>query len=218
MEDKKQAIKKYLSRHTYDGSKCVNALTDSETNEVFELYINNVEVLTNNKASRLFGYYATYYAINKKYDQMVEHYVLAVEENYKDFAAANPLYDYLKSNLDKCDPSHISRVCEVFKKHNVVNEFARFNELLVLSMKIYIDNKIRNAIDAHLKNNEVDKIYALYGECKDNETKTQYLSKVMSIKDFKPTKEMINDLLSLDCTNASLEVKLFKSIFAGYKI
>ena len=202
---KKKLIKKYLIKHGYLDN-CIDSLSETNTNELFALYIQDV---ISDKVTRLYGHYATYYANKKNYDKMVEYYVLAIEASYNDSAAIQELYKYI--NNKTCDLSYINRVCKVFKEKSDTANFDKYSKLLHAPF----NNKLYRDIDECTTNNDTNKLYQIYTDCKDDSEKVMYLSKVMVSKNFKPTKKMIEDILDLDFTNASPEIHLIKSVFAG---
>ncbi len=213
LQEKKDAINKYLNNHGYNGKGIIESFSESDTNEIYDLFMNNVIPATIN---RLYGFYATYYAVNKQFDKMIEYYVLAIEVNPHDNGAITELYKYISKH--SYDQKHMDRILTAVKSKNkkIYNLYYQLSN----SKKPIptTQDKITQAINQHIQNNEMSKIYDMYPECKNTEEKTQYLSKVMILKDFKPTKEMINDLLTLDFSNASPDIHLIKSVFTGLKM
>ena len=202
---KKKLIKKYLKKHGYLDN-CVDSLCVTGTNELFALYIQDI---IPEKVTNAYGHYATYYANNNNYDKMVEYYVLAIENSHSDNAAIQELYKYI--NNKTCDLGYINRVCKVFKEKSDTVNFDKYSKLLHAPF----NNKLYRDIDECTKNNDTNKLYQIYTDCKDDSEKVMYLAKVMVIKNFKPTVKMIEDILVLDFTNASPEIHLIKSVFAG---
>lgn len=212
LQSKKDAIQQYLKKYTYDGTKILPSMNESCANEIYDLFQNNV---IPQKVTRLYGWYATYYAVNNQHDKMFEHYVLAIECNYSDDGAITQLYESMKKY--SFNPDYLDRVLKALK-HKSNKNYKLFRKIKKAKKAKAIAtqaNKISQTIDQHIQNNEMNKVYDMYAECKDDTEKTQYLSKTMIIKGFKPTKNMINDLLTLDFTNASPEIHLIKSVFAG---
>lgn len=215
-------IKKFLDDHAYD-YECVDSLDKKEISELYNLYVyGNLKTNT-----QLYGYYGVYFLINNKYDQMVVYDVLAVEKQHDDEGPLQRLYDYWKTH--HIDTALINRVCNVLQKHHLKG-YDKFNKLRQLNTPKIVkpsnqqqnDNifkDINTAIDQSIQDNDLNRVCELYDVCTNDQEKTLYLSKVVTIKDFKPTKEMIQEIMRLEFDlNASLEVRLIKAIFSGSKI
>ncbi|ARF12462.1 hypothetical protein Klosneuvirus_6_24 [Klosneuvirus KNV1] len=69
-----------------------------------------------------------------------------------------------------------------------------------------------------IQNIELEKFYDKYKRSNDDEIKKDCLIKLVSFSDFKPTKEMLNDIFRLEFDSKSPpEIHMIKSIFAGIK-
>lgn len=233
---KKNYIKTYLDNNGFD-NECVNDLSNKEVDELYDLYHNNI-VTPNTK---LYGYYGTYYQIKKEYEQMVKYDILAFEKNHDDEGPLERLYEYWSEHTANYDL--ITKVCHILQQTHS-KQYDRFNHLrkYCVPKQIMIQQKpivkkqhiqpphniqqnddmptqIINAINQAIQHNDQTRISELYDVCTTDQEKTSYLSKVFSIKDFKPSKEMLKDVMRLEFdTNASLEVRLVKAVFSGSKI
>jgi len=232
---KKNYIKNYLDSNGFD-NECINDLYNKEIDELYDLYHNN----TINLNTQLYGYYGTYYQIMKDYDQMVKYDLLAFEKNDDDEGPLERLYDYWRDHPANNDL--ITKVCNILQqKHS--KQYDRFNHLrkywaptpnkMIMQPKPVIKKQhnhhvqqnddtptqIINAINQAIQQNDQLRINELYDVCTNDQEKISYLSKAFTVNDFKPTKEMLKDVMRLDFdTNASLEVRLVKAVFSGCKI
>lgn len=225
LQEKKDAINKYLTDTKHTGTTLINnSKSETDINEIYDLYYNNV---VPTKITKLHRWYAIYYTVNKQFDKMVDCYVIHIEKNPSSKISSKKLYNYMKDH--PYDQQYLKRLLVALKNKNteIYNLFARLSKsqktksvkkistIAPTPIPTTPESEISKSINQHIQNNEMNKIYDMYPQCKNTDEKTQYLSKVMILKDFKPTKEMINDLLTLDFSNASPEIHLIKSLFAG---
>lgn len=227
---KKKYIKNYLDNNGYD-TECIDDLSNKEIDEVYDLYHNNIATPNTN----LYGYYGTYYQIKKEYNQMVKYDVLAFEKNQDDEGPLERLYEYWRWYPINIDPIILGKIC-VILKDNHSKSFKKFYQLIdnIPKLPININNKkqnhniqqnddistqIINATKQAIQQNDQSRIIELFDVCTNDQEKIYYLSKAFTVKDFKPTKEMVKDVMRLDFdTNASLEVRMVKAIFSGCSI
>jgi TPR repeat protein len=72
--DKLEEIKNYLQDKGYNYIK----IPEESTDEIYQLYINNVEKKVKNDIEYL--YFGMYYQINKNYDKMKKYYLMAIKK------------------------------------------------------------------------------------------------------------------------------------------
>lgn len=205
---KKDSISEYLKLHKYRTTDDFKSISDSSINEIYDLYKNNII----GKNETLDCWYGIYYEANKQYYNMFSCFVKALEKQNNDninniLLLAMKNYPY--------DESHLNKTLNALKKYKNKKYITLFNELK--NKKVVINNnnnKIFEMINNFIEKNEMDKVYELYTDLKDDLEKTQYLSKTMVIPKFKPTKNMIDDLIKLDFSKYP-DIQLIKSIFSG---
>ena len=224
LTEKKDFITEYVKLYKYKINNNFQNMKESDINEIYDLYKNNImkNVITLN------AWYGIYYEANKQYDKMFEHFISSVENNYISEDIVNILYLAMKNYT--YDSQQMSRALKAVKKNKDKKLYDKFVELKKKKpagkkqvMKVMTDvkipnNKISLEIDSLIGKNEMDKINDLYDGLKDDLEKVQYLSKTMVMPNFKPTKNMIDDLIKLDFSNASTDIQLIKSIFDGINI
>ena len=109
----------------------------------------------------------------------------------------------LEFNIDA--PLEIKLIKSIFHGCNVVNYSSQNVDL--------------NDMQIAINNNNFDEIHKLYEQCPNENIKKIYLTKIMILKDFKPSDNMVKDIINLEFnSDVSLEIKLLKSVFSGYKI
>lgn len=143
---------------------------------------------------------------------------------------------------DKCntDDEKKQYLCEVALVKNFVQTSAMFDDIFKLTFddnvpmcikltksifngcttnvnKTQFDfGSLQNAITLFNANGDHNELYKIYDNFVDNNLKKLYLIKVIPLKDFKPTNNMVNDVLKFDFdVNAPIQIKLLKSVFTG---
>lgn len=85
------------------------------------------------------------------------------------------------------------------------------------SLEINLFKAIFSGYD--LKKIELEYFYEQYKKSTDDDSKKKCLIEMVKLKDFKPTKEMVQDMFRLNFDKQeSLEINLLKSVFAGMHI
>lgn len=209
-QEKTDFLNTYLKNNGYNFDK-FDQINNADLNEIYDLFKNNI-IPDNKKVSP--GWYGIYHDINSnkndinssKNDSIMEYFTLGIELN--DSGSKHNFYYKITKNYELYDQKLMDRALAALNKFDDKINYKKFSELRPIVL----------AIDQYVKNNEMDKIYNLYNDLKDDSEKKQYLSKVMVLPKFKPTKDMISDLVKLDFTNDSLDIQLVKSIFAGLNL
>ena len=163
---------------------------------------------------------------------------LHLKKNHDDEGPLERLYDYWRDHPANNDL--ITKVCNILQQEHS-KQYNKFNHLrkklvpkkMILHQKPVINKQhhhhvqqnddtstqIINAINQAIQNNDQNRINELFDVCTNDQEKISYLSKAMTINNFKPTKEMFKDVMRLEFdTNASLEVRLVKAVFSGSTI
>ena len=177
-----------------------NTNTNTSTpiiNNKLDILINNYKI--NNNPSEIYDLYNT--CIDNNIKKVYLHKLVII----KNFIPSKEMVnDMLTLDFYNNSPLEIKLFKSIFNGCTVNNLAQNFNP-----------SAIQNAIDA----NNFTEIHELYNQCPNEIFKKMYLTKIMVIKDFKPSSIMINDTINLDFGNDTpLEIKVFKSIFGGYKI
>ena len=112
--------------------------------------------------------------------------------------------DILKLNFSNGAPLEIRLIKSVFNGCTSNDQSPPFNF-----------KDMQNAID----NNNHNEINKLYDQCPKEHIRKMYLGKLMTIKDFKPSNQMVKDIANFEFdSEAPVEIKLFKSIFGNSKL
>jgi len=230
-----KAIKQYLKRKGYNNN-CVNNLTIDKTKQIYELYIENKE--PDNIINGIHGFFAVYYYETKQYNKMIECNKIQISINNYDEGAIKNLAIHIREQNNDALITDIFKYFNDKNMTNIVTQLKNYiSENFIISHDIQtnlvksskslkiktnanintntntpiINNKLDILINNYKINSDPTEIYDLYNKCIDNNIKKIYLHKLIIIRNFIPSTEMVNDMLTLEFYNNSpLEIKLFK--------
>ena len=181
------------------GNVTINMLNEVQT------IINNFKI--NNNISDVYNVYDKCESVGNINLEMKKLYLCNLIPLKNFTPSTNMINDILSFDFNNSAPLEIKLIKSVFSgcKINAQNINESSNDL--------------NSMEKAITNNNFEQIHDLYNKCSNNNIKKIYLEKIMTIKDFNPSNQMINDTINLEFNcDSSSEIKLFKSIFEGVKI
>ena len=230
-----KGIRYYLKRHGYN-IDCVKHLDVNQVQQVYDLYVQNKEpaaILTG-----LHGYFGVYYYETKQINKMIECNKFQITHKNSDEGAISNLAKCLKEQNDNELTNSVLKYFNDNGMHHIVtriknaqNNYDNSNNVQIKPIKsnkpiVKINANANININTNPDNLDIlinkykisgnpSEIYDFYDKCVDNNIKKTYLNKLIILKNFVPSVCMVNDMLTLDSNNSSLELKLIKSIFGG---